>query len=252
MKYILLLLTLVVILAFNNICFANEATLQRAWSYYLRGDYRKTASACRIISRDRMLGEEGRYIMGLSLLKLGNLQGARKNFSFVLDNYPNSKIRDAVLLGIADSYYLEGKFDKAEEYCIRLLKNFPGTGYASIACLRMGESQRKQGKWEKADSSFYKVVRDYPFSLEERVARAYLKKKTDFFSIQIGAFSKKGNAQKLSKLLRKKGYDGYIVKSYKKDRLIYRVRVGKFGTRKRADDEAAKLKKEGFTVRICT
>lgn len=252
MRYLALLLILAIIFGTADICFGTEATLQKAWVYYLRGDYKKAIDACRKISTSKMLGEEGHHIMGLSFLKLEDYSEARNNFEFVLENYPGSRREQEVLLGIADSYYLEGRFDKAEEYYLRLLKGFPDTGYSSMAYLRLGESQRRQGEWKEANASFYKIVRDFPFSLEATAAKGYLEKEQAYFSIQVGAFSKRDNAQKLTRLLRKKGFDAFMEKSYKADRLIYRVRVGKFDTSQAVEKEAAKLKKEGFTVRICT
>lgn len=252
MRCLTFLLALAIIFTANNICYGSETALQKAWVDYLRGDYKRAIGACRKISRSKILGEEGRYIMGLSFLKLGDYHEARKNFEFVLENYPKPKREQELLLGIADSFYLEGSFKKAEEYYIRLLKSFSGTDCASIVYLGLGKSQRKQGKWQEAKSSFYKVVRDFPLSLEAETAKDYLRKKRGYFSIQVGAFSRKGNAQKLSKLLKKKGYNAYIEKIYKRDRLIYRVKVGKFDTKKGAQREAAKLKKEGLTVKICT
>lgn len=251
-RYLVILLALAINFVASHICFGDEATLQKAWAYYLKGEHEKALDACRKISRSKALGEEGRYIMGLSFLKLGDYQQARKNFEFLLENYPKSERREQILLGIADSYYLEEEFEKAEQYYVRLLKDFPDTDYASIVYLRLGLCQRNQGKWQEAESSFYKVVRDFPLSLEAEAVRDYLKEKTGYFSVQVGAFSKADNAQRLSGLLRKKGYDAYIEKTCHGDKLIYRVRVGKFNTRKDAQKEAAKLKKEGFTVRICT
>lgn len=250
-RYLTFLLTLAIVFTVSGACFGSEAALQRAWTYYLKGDYYKAVELCRKISGQEMLGEEGRYIMGLSFLKLGDFQQTRKNFQFLLKNYPDGRKKEETLLGLADSYFLEGELGKAEEYYIRLLKGFPGTDYASIAYLGLGKCQRKQGKWQEAESSFHKVTRDFPFSLEAEAAKDCLKKRVSYFSVQAGAFSKKENAQKLTELLRNKGYDAYIEKCYDRDRLIYRVRVGKFDTEGGAQEEAARLKKQGYTVRIC-
>lgn len=250
MRYIFVILTIVLIV--SNLCFGNEVTLQKAWTYYLKGDYKSAVDACRVVSKNKMLGEEGRYLMGLSLLKLKGTEEARKNFEFVLETYPSSSIKDELLLGIADSYYLEGRFDMAGQYYERLLRSFSATGYASMAYLRLGVSQQRQGKWQEAESSFYKLIRDYPLSLEAAEAKACLRKKADFFSVQVGAFSRKVNADRLCSKLKKKGYDVRVEKSYMKDALIYLVKVGKFNTRFQAQQKAAKLKKEGFSARIST
>jgi len=248
MRYLAVILIIVLIVP--GICFGGQTTLDKAWTYYLKGDYKRAVDTCRIASKNRMLGEEGRYLMGLSQLKLSDSAEARKNFEFVLENYPSSSVKPELFLGIADSYFIEERFDAAEQEYKRLLGSSSSTGYGSIAYLRLAISQQRQGKWQEADASLHKLVRDYPLSLEIDEARTYLKRKGNFFSVQVGAFSKKENARKLLSTLRKKGYDVRIEKLYKDDKLIYFVKIGKFGTKAKAQQEAERLKKEGFSTRI--
>jgi len=248
MRYLAIILIIALIVP--GTCFGGQPTLDKAWTYYLKGDYRRAVDVCRLASKNRMLGEEGRYLMGLSQLKLNDAAEARKNFEFILENYPRSSVKPELLLGVADSYFVEEKFDKAEQEYKRLLGSSSSTDYASIAYLRLAISQQKQGKWQEADGSLHKLIRDYPLSLEVNEARTFLKRKGDFFSVQVGAFSKKENAGKLLSTLRKKGYDVRVEKSYKNDKLIYLVKIGKFSTKTKAQQEAKRLKKEGFSARI--
>jgi TolA-binding protein len=215
--------------------FARETAIEKAWVYYIKGDYDKAIDACRALSDEKILGEEARYIMGLSFLKLGDYEEARKNFLFISDNYPGSAIKPEIILGIA-------------EYYKKVIGDFSGNGYSSIAYLKLGESQRKQGKWNEAQESFSIVVRDYPFSLEAETAKEYLQKEEPFYTIQIGVFSKKENAQRLAKILKEKRYDASLEKSYKKDRLVYKVNIGHFNTKEQAEEEASQLRKEGFSA----
>jgi tetratricopeptide (TPR) repeat protein len=231
--------------------FADEATMKKAWEYYLKGDHEKSLDACRLASKSQMLGDEGHYLMGMALLNLKDFQQARMNFAFILENYPHSSKRPEATLGIADSYFLEGTFDKTEGYYKELLKEFPKTDYAASAYFRLGLSQRNQGKWQEAGISLNKVIRDYPLSPEAEEAGGLLEKKTVYFTIQIGAFSKKENAQRLSKQLNRKGYDAQVEKVYKNDKQLYCVKIGNFNTEKDAEREAAKLKKAGFNTKIC-
>lgn len=251
MRQLYFCLSIIISLMACHFSFADEATLEKAWYYYLTGDYEKTLSVCRVISKSDILGEEGRYIMGLAFLKSNQPQEARKDFQFLLENYSRSERKDEYILGIADSYYIEDNFEKAEEYYIRLLKDFPGTGYASIAYLRLGECQKRLGKQQEAGSSFNKVVQDFTLSLEAKMAKDRLKEEAGFFSVQIGAFSKNDNADNMAEMLRKKGFDAYVEKLYERDRLIYRVKVGRFDTKEKALNEAERLKNEGFSARVC-
>nr|WP_276537007.1 peptidoglycan-binding protein [Anaerosalibacter massiliensis] len=62
------------------------------------------------------------------------------------------------------------------------------------------------------------------------------------YRVQTGAFSNKGNAQKLVNELKSKGYDAIIVK----DGGLYKVQTGAFSKRGSGDNLVAQLKKDGF------
>ncbi len=70
------------------------------------------------------------------------------------------------------------------------------------------------------------------------------------FTVQVGAFSDKGNAVKLTKALGKKMGDVYISVFETQETRYYRVRVGHFNTRERAYRLAAKLADLGYSVMI--
>ncbi len=249
MRIGLFLIIVFALLASPAAGFCDDSILDKAWTCYLKSDYNDALNACRAVSKSRPLGEEGRYLMGLSFLKLGLQEKARKNFEFVIKNYPYSGLKEELLLGIAGSYYLEGDFKRAEEYYKRLLKNFNTTGYASIVYLSMGKALRKQGKWREAEGSFYKVTRSYPLSLEAKEAKSYLLK-GHFFSVQVGAFAKKDNAAKLVNSLKRKGYNAVIKKQYDMENILYKVKTATFDTKAMADKEAKQLKSDGFSPRV--
>ena len=250
MRTVLLITTVVFVLSiFSGEGLCNDPALDKAWTFYLKSDYKNTLDACRVVSRKRALGEEGRYLMGLSFLKLGRQKEAQENFEFVMKNYPSSDLKEELLLGIGDSYYLDGNFNQAEEYYYRLLKNFKSTHYASMAYLNLGKALRKQGKWKAADSSFSKVTYSWPTSLEAKEAKKYLSK-DNFFSIQLGAFAKTDNALSLLTSLRKKGYSAKIERHRDKEKVLYRVKTGRFDKKGKAQEEAKRLKKDGFTPRV--
>jgi len=249
MRIALFLIVIFTLLFFHAAGFCADSTLDKAWTCYLKSDYNGALNACRVVSKNRPLGEEGRYLMGLVFLKLGLQKEARENFEFVIKNYPRSDLREELLFSIADSYYLAGDFKRAEEYYKRLLGNFKATDYASIVYLNLGKALRKQGKWKEADAAFYKVTRSFPLSLEVKEAKSYLAK-DHFFSVQIGAFAKKDNASKLVNSLKRKGYSVVIEKQYDNEKILYRVKIGRFDTKVMADKEAKKLKKDGFSPRV--
>ncbi|AGB41916.1 sporulation related protein [Halobacteroides halobius DSM 5150] len=67
----------------------------------------------------------------------------------------------------------------------------------------------------------------------------------NLFVVQVGAFSKKSNAQGLVKNLKKQGFTAYITSEEP-----YRVQTGAFRTEKAAEELGSELKKSGFSVYI--
>jgi len=248
MKRITVIITMVIFL-FQGVGICSDVNLSKAWKYYLKSDYTNTIKLCRGISGPSKSGQEARYLMGLSFLKLGKPEEARDNFNFLLNNYPSSHITQELLLAVADSFYLAGEFESAESAYKRLLSKFKNGDYNTFCYLRLGVSLRRQGKWDEAEKYFYRIVKDYPISLEISDAKKFLKK-DKFFTVQAGAFSKKENALKLVETLKRKGYYTSFEKVYDKDNILYKVKTGKFSTKVMADNEVLRLERDGFSARI--
>lgn len=65
------------------------------------------------------------------------------------------------------------------------------------------------------------------------------------YRVQVGAFSKKENADKILKELKKKGFDAFIT-TVDLGHLIYRVQVGAFANKDNAEALKQKLRKAGY------
>jgi cell division septation protein DedD len=66
----------------------------------------------------------------------------------------------------------------------------------------------------------------------------------DAFAVQIAALNVRGEAEAIAKRLNSKGYAAYVLVPSEGTPSVYRVRIGKFPTRREAETVAAKLKKE--------
>src|SRR5438067_1319410 len=64
------------------------------------------------------------------------------------------------------------------------------------------------------------------------------------YAVQIAALNVRGEAEAIAKRLTSKGYAAYVLSPATGTPSVYRVRVGKFTTRREADAVAAKLQKE--------
>ncbi|UCH12731.1 MAG: SPOR domain-containing protein [Candidatus Omnitrophota bacterium] len=242
-KLQILLLAICCLLLVTLDVHASETT-DSVWSYFLKCDYKKAIS-------EANKAEEARahYIMGLSYIKLGKPSHAREHFRFILDMYPLIDVKEEIILSIADSYFLEGDFQKAATEYTNFLKNFQSSGLRSLAYLRLGQSQRRLGHWSAAKVSLSKVVEDFPYSFERKEAQKELLKEF-YYYVQAGSFSRKTNAAKLQKTLVKKGFDSYINRTVKDNRTFYRVCTGKFENREDATYILRELKANGYSGRI--
>jgi cell division protein FtsN len=81
-----------------------------------------------------------------------------------------------------------------------------------------------------------------PTTTKEAIPSKPIEKEA-YFSVQVGAFSDYSNAKKYSTKFAAMGYPTEILSTAKKDKTIYRVRVGNFTTRQEAQTELAKLEK---------
>ena len=66
----------------------------------------------------------------------------------------------------------------------------------------------------------------------------------DGFAVQIAALNVRSEADAIAKRLSSKGYTAYVMSPANGTPSVYRVRVGKFPTRREAESIAAKLQKE--------
>lgn len=91
--------------------------------------------------------------------------------------------------------------------------------------------------------------------VEVLVERGKLSKKTavsTIYRVQIGAYSKKANAEKMLKKVTKSGFDGYIKAIASSTSVLYRVQVGAYSKKTNAEAMLSKVKKAGFSGYITT
>lgn len=202
--------------------FATDA-LENAWGNFYNKDYQGAINAAKNTNTT-----QARYLMGLSYIKLGESEKAREQFNFILKNDPDSPIKEEVSLSIADSYSAQKDSANAIAAYEDFIKKFPESGMVSLARARSDECQKGQ----------------CPSVLTQEEASCY---------IQVGAFSKKENANRLSQKLNGKSFNAYIKtgSSNKTRKSLYKVCVGQFQNAGEAGAAARKLKSGGYSVKIC-
>ncbi len=246
----------------------------------LKGDYKEAFKASEKLFQEpaaaKLKGDIA-YLVGLSLLKLDRFLEARRYFNDVLliEN-ASEELKRSALLGIADSYMVEQRYDKAREAYKKILSDYPDSPISCAVYFKLGEALTKLG--EAAEAKYYldKVRTEFPFSFEARLAAKPLARLADTsaapeakkseqaicetpevfsagndYHVQVGVFSGKNNAEGLCEKLVRQGFDAYISKSAAGYKTGYRVKVGKLNSKEEALQLEKKLKIAGYSTKVC-
>ncbi len=92
------------------------------------------------------LWEIREYRAAVGLLRNGELELARSQYNSFLENYPRSDRRGKAYFGLAETYYLQDKFDSAGEYYYRGLQHNLPDNYKTQAFTRGLESVHRAGR----------------------------------------------------------------------------------------------------------
>ncbi|MCF7873380.1 MAG: tetratricopeptide repeat protein [Candidatus Omnitrophica bacterium] len=225
---------------------AYPASLEDAQRQYLFGNLDK---AVRLAKRLRS-SAQNIYFLGLVYIKKKEYRKARYYFKKIIDNYQNSYFYQKSQIKLADSYFFEGSYQKANQLFTNILNKKNQKNDEPLILLRLAQVAAKQGKW--ADKEKYSTVlkNRYPNSLEIKYIKI-LDSYGSFFTVQIGAFSDKSNALNLYNQISKDFDDHvFIVEKKNQDFPIYKVRVGKFKDRYSVEKLAEKLQNQGYPTRI--
>ncbi len=218
----LVILVFFAFISLSGELFAQTSRLKNAQALILKGAYSQAAGEYRKVLAGRRQGKiksEAHYFLGLCLLKESRYNEARKNFNIILRRYPRSEFCDDASLGIADSYLLAQDFEQAVKKYEQFIRDFPRSELVTIA--RTQRQFCKQGK---------------------HFANSY-------FSVQLGCFAEKKNAEGLRNELIDGGHRAYILEQPGSG--LYYVRVGKFSNRSEAEFLEQRLETEGYSTRIC-
>jgi len=236
------LLTLATVAMFSQYAFAGA--LDEAYKNYLSEDYEEAVIKAKNVNAN----DESLYFLGLVYMKMGNYPQSREYFLKLMQNYPRSSLYQEASLKLADTYFIEGDFPKAKALYKEVEKKYPSSDYRPVIYLKLAQVAEKEGQWDEKKKYLTLLKEKYPSNNEIFVADAG-EAKEDFFTIQVGAFSSRKNALNMRNELSVK-YDTYLLEEKKENYTLYKVRLGKFKTRKEAEKIWGRLVKQGYPAHI--
>ena len=232
---------------------AYALNITKVKTYFLSGDYKaaiiegeKTIAGAK---QDTTNLDELYYILGVSYLKDNNLLRASDIFEIILSELGKSDYKERAKIGLADVDYLRGNYEAAVASYKDILNQNPKSDFKSILLYKISQCDLQKGNTAEAKEYLSKLKEEFPLSFESMLEDQQVTGDL-FYTVQVGAFSSKQNAQNLTQLLKEKGFDAYVEKTDQHEKVNYRVRVGKFPQRSLAVDVEKKLSSEGYPTKI--
>lgn len=241
-----------VILLFQTSCAA--LNLDKVKISLLQGDYKAAISEGEKIlaaaNKDTGGLDELYYLLGLGYLKDGNYLRASDIFEIIIKEFSHNKFSKRAELGLGDAYFLSGDLDKAEEQYKAVCR----TELKAEAYHRLSQLEAKRGNRQESADYASMLKKEFPGRTGSLFFQnpALTSQGQPYYSVQVGAFSAKQNAEKLKQELVGKGYDAYVQEPISEGSVtMYRVKVGKLSRHSEAQELETKLIREGYPTKIC-
>lgn len=164
---------------------------------------------------------------------MGDVDDARRVYHEILGALENTPRKVPVLLSLGDLELQAGNYRVAASTFqqARDLDKNPDT--RRRIDFRLAVCLQQSGDFEPARRIFRQIVRDEPRTDEAEKAKIRLQY-PDFFTVQVGAYGRRKNAEKQRLALTRAGFAAQIEPLDDGKRKLYRVWVGRFDRREEA------------------
>ena len=169
-------------------------------------------------------------------------------YTKIINSYSSSPFHSKSLYRLSKYYFIINDTIKAKDIVKRLIYANDGT-YSPFGYITFIAFYERNGDFEstkKLITEFAEKYSHYPFLKYYKIEnQEHTIIDASFYSVQIGAFMKKDNADKMRDEFIKKGYEAFVIT---KDNM-YKVMVGKFEDAIKAASYSSVLQKsEGISV----
>jgi TolA-binding protein len=248
------LLVIIWCLAFGAYSNSYAQDFSEAQQYYLQGNYQEaieTLEKTLATNPDSPSAEKVYYLLALSYLQRKNYLRAGDCFDIIIKEYLQSPLAQAACVKLIDIDLIRDNFNKALESCDAFLATYPQSDRMSAVLLRQYRAQLGLKNSSDAQELLVKLKTSYADSPELKVAPGMPSQQAAAgFSVQVGSFKDKTNAQNLSDILKKKGFDSFVEEYQVSGDYFFRVRVGKLSSKQEAEQLEQRLKQEGYSTKI--
>jgi len=154
-------------------------------------------------------------------------------YNIVIKNYPQARYTDLSYLEIAKNNIARENYKNAITTLHGLLEKFPDTSIKDEVLFWLGVSHISIGQKEIGIGFLKNLKSSFPKSIWSERAVNIISTgdvSNEYFTVQVGSYRNKPNAQKLLEDLKNKGFNGKIIEALVMGNTYYRVWVGQFNT----------------------
>lgn len=205
----------------------------------LKGSYRE---AIQNYGADKNLAPTENYLLGLCYRETGEPRKAENVWQTLL----SGPEKERSLLALAHLKSKDGALTESEKIFRQFSREFPNSQYQPAALFGLAEVLFRKNTTHEPQENLdilNRLRRRYPFSGEAEKATQFLNQESGPYTIQIGFFVDLNRAEKTTDDLSSKGYEAYISRILDGS-VSYRVRVGNFKDKRKAESAGQSLKKD--------
>ncbi|OQA89730.1 MAG: tol-pal system protein YbgF [Elusimicrobia bacterium ADurb.Bin231] len=176
MKLLIIKKIFVIILLSSVVAISSGNTLkdiyQSGVEQFQQGRFREAADSFTVVlssspkvkpGKDIVIG--ARIYRADAMLELLELDGALKEYRYILNNYPKSSETMRARFGIGLVYYKKNLYQQTREYLLNFIKMYPNSKYADDAQYWVGMLHFKNKNYKKSVIAFNAAVNNYPKSV---------------------------------------------------------------------------------------
>lgn len=168
------------------------------------------------------------YLRGMALYRLKEFAPACEDLQRVYDRTRNGDLRIKATDTLGELAYLRGDLSESDRLLGEVLdQTREGERPGDHARFRRGCIRQRRGEWIEADVEFEKVLYQFPNTPIADKARRRARGRS--WTIQVGSYDHKSNANAAAPRYRQAGLRTYIVPVMRDGKLIFQLQVGRWG-----------------------
>jgi tol-pal system protein YbgF len=137
-------------------------------------DSQRSEATDAVPSAEAKTDPKAAYNACYKLFKDGQNEKAREEFQKFLKQYPKTPYSGSAQFWIAETWYVDDKYEKAIVEYEKVIKGFPTSDKVPHALLKQGISFQKLGDDGSAKIVYQQIMKKYPQTQQAKVARARL------------------------------------------------------------------------------